>query len=89
LGKLLGNTGKCWEKVGLTWEDCREKWDYTGKCWKKWDYTGTGKCWEKSGIDLGKLLGKVGLYGKMLGKVGLTSGKLLEKVGLTWENCWE
>jgi len=21
--------------------------------------------------------------------VGLTSGKLLGKVGLTWENCWE
>jgi hypothetical protein len=45
---------------------------------KNWDYTGTGKWWEKSGIDLGKLLSKVGLYGKTLGKVGLA-----------WENCWE
>ena len=71
LGKLLG-------KVGLTWENCWEKWDWLlENCWEKWDWL--GKIAGKSGIDLGKLLGKV----------GLTSGKLLGKVGLTWENCWE
>ena len=48
-----------------------------------------------SGIDLGKLLGKVGLAWENCWEQwdcwekGDYTGKLPEKVGLTWENCWE
>jgi hypothetical protein len=47
LGKLLGKvgltSGKLLGKVGLTWENCWEKWDYTGNAGKKLGLYGNGK----------------------------------------------